>query len=418
MQIRKYKALMEVPGSVIYEYSPQSGEMTIEIFEANGNIRKRSTGNYFEAIRSKHWIHASYVDSYIDTIRMVYTYGRAKYVMASALMSNGDYRLCKYHFAPIKDEDGVVTRVVGRGEIVDYARDTDVFYNINTGSFRYSLEFKQEFDYISESILDLLGFESEEAFRKFYNNSFLDFVYEEDRERVLAEIDEQIRNGNIDYCEYRVRKADGSLVWVYDRGTLVIDEFGRKWFYVTIADLDNYKAKQLRKQREHDRMVNKFRSDSKHDKMTRLDNYEYSLHLIEKYIKKKDTGIFFLFDIDNLTAVNETRGHVTGDQVIIDFADLLRSTFREGDIVGKYNGDRFIAYMPEVSNRDVATRKASSVMNRALQIKPDGIVPLSVSVGIIEDSSIAESTDELMKMAISALENVKKNGKSGFGFYK
>ncbi len=333
-------------------------------------------------------------------------------------MANGDYRLCKYYFAPIKDDEGNVKRVVGRGEIVDYARDTDVFQNITTGSFRYSVEYKQEFDFVSESMLDMLGFENEDAFRKFYNNSFIDFVYEDDRERVLAEIDDQIRGSNVDYCEYRVIKSDGSIMWVYDRGTLVIDEFGRKWFYVTIADLDAYKAKQLRRQRELDRVVNKYTAGNKRDRMTRLDTLEYSLHLIEKYIEKKDTGIFFLFDIDNLTAINERRGHVTGDQMIIEFADVLRSTFREGDIVGRYGGDVFIAYMPEVSNRELAKRKASSVMNKALQIKSDGVIPLNVNVAIVDDTSVASTTDELVKMAMTTLNDMKASGRTGYNFYE
>jgi len=415
---KKYKALMEIPGTVMYEYNPYTDEMSVEIFEENGKSRKRSAGDYFNNARDKHWIHASYVDSYLDTIRMVYTYGRAKSVMARALMEDGDYRMCKYYFAPIKDDQDNVTRVVGRGEIVDYARDTDIFQNITTGTFRYSVEYKQEFDYISESLLDLLGFESEEAFRKFYSNSFIDFVYEEDRERVLAEIDDQIRGSNIDYCEYRVIKADGSILWVYDRGTLVIDEFGGKWFYVTIADLDDYKAKQLRKQREHDRLVSKFSSDEKQDKLTRLDTLDYALHLIDDYVQKKDTGIFFLFDIDNLTAINERRGHITGDQIIIDFADILRSTFREGDIVGRYGGDIFVAYMPEVGSRDIAKKKASLVLDRALQIKSDGVIPLSVSVAMVDDASIASSSKELITMAQDVLRKIKKNGKSGIGFYE
>lgn len=417
MQNKMYKALMEIPGGVMYEYNPNSDEMTIYIFEDNGVIRKRSTDRYFENLRKRHWVHESYVESYIDTIRMVYTYRRPKGVMASALMQNGEYRICNYHFAPIMDDDGNVFRVVGRGEVVDYATNNDVLSNMPVGTFRYSAEGNQEFEYISESLVFMLGFENEMAFRKAYNNSFLNFVHEEDRERVLKEIDDQIAVGNIDYCEYRVIKADGSIMWLYDRGTFIVDENGKKWFYVAVADLDDYKQKQLKRQRSQDRMIKKYKSDAHHDKMTRLDNHEYSLHLIKKYLDQKDTGIFFLFDIDDFKIINDTRGHVIGDQILVAFADILRSTFREGDVVGRYGGDEFICYMPEVSSRSVAKRKASSILDKVKSIMVDERHSLSVSIGIVENTAWAENTTRLVEMGDKALYKVKNTGKSGFAFF-
>ena len=73
--------------------------------------------------------------------------------------------------------------------------------------------------------------------------------------------------------------------------------------------------------------------------------------------------------------------------------------------------------MPEIGNKSVAKRKASSVMNRALYIKPDGVVPLSVSVAMIEDTSTVDDAGRLVMMATKTLEKIKKDGKSGLRFY-
>ncbi len=107
---------------------------------------------------------------------------------------------------------------------------------IPCGVFRYEAEGKQEFDYVSRGMLDMLGFDDEEGFQKKYNNNFPDMVYEEDRERVLWEIDEQIKRGPYDYCEYRIETASGQLKKVLDKGHIVYGDDGKKYFYVVIIE--------------------------------------------------------------------------------------------------------------------------------------------------------------------------------------
>ncbi len=117
------------------------------------------------------------------------------------------------------------------------------------GLFCYSADGAQEFTFISDSLLTLLDYPSEEAFRTKFHNCFPDMVYHEDRSRVLREIDEQIAaTGSLDYCEYRIEMGNGQLKWVYDHGHLVTDEDGNRWFYVVIADLDQ--VKRSRKERD------------------------------------------------------------------------------------------------------------------------------------------------------------------------
>lgn len=116
------------------------------------------------------------------------------------------------------------------------------------GTLRYEAEGGQKFAYISNALLSLLKYPSLEAFyHKF--PTFPDMIYEEDRERVLREINDQItKNGSKDYCEYRIETGEGQLKWVYDHGRLVTDAQGKKWFYVVIADLDQMIEERLKLQ--------------------------------------------------------------------------------------------------------------------------------------------------------------------------
>jgi PAS domain S-box-containing protein len=93
------------------------------------------------------------------------------------------------------------------------------------GIFSYSAEEDEQFSFLSVNMLAFLGYSREEFVRKFQNR-FSHMVFPEDRRRVLAEIDEQIRHGSFDTCEYRIERKDGSIVWVHDEGHIVTDENG------------------------------------------------------------------------------------------------------------------------------------------------------------------------------------------------
>ena len=74
--------------------------------------------------------------------------------------------------------------------------------------------------------------------------------------------------------------------------------------------------------------------------------------LINKEIIKEPTACI-MFDLNNLKTVNDTMGHSAGDQLIMNFARLLRSMIPEKDFVGRYGGDEFMAVMYHTSRTEV-----------------------------------------------------------------
>jgi len=417
IQTQKYRALMEVPGTVTYEYEPLSDRMILEIQQENGVVIRRSSDKYLESLPLKHWIFDDDVQGYIEAIRDVIKLGDSRFVQARAITRNGGYQTYRYHFAPIKNDSGAVIRVVGRAEIseIQERRHNDIA--TITATFRYKNDSSQKFAYVSENAVKMLGFKDEDEFRKFYNNSFINFVYEEDRQRVIREISHQAKEDYVDYCEYRVKKANGDLIWIYDKGTIIVDENGVEYFYVTIMDLDEYKSREIHKQRTHDKMNIKYKSESRQDKVTGLDNKDYSLKLIQKYLDSKDRGTFFLVDIDGFKQINDLRGHLVGDKVLSDFAELLKKAFRDGDILGRYGGDEFLCYMPGICKKNVAERKALDMLNRASKVKVNENESLSISVGIVIEVLKAKDVNDLVDMAEKALNDTRKKGVGNYSFY-
>lgn len=128
--------------------------------------------------------------------------------------------------------------------------------SIPGGVFQYSAEADEQFVFISDNMLKLLGYTHEEFVEKF-DNRFSQMIYHEDRERTLAEINEQIKDSDFDFCEYRIERADGSLIWVHDDGHIVTDEFGKRWYYVVIVDISEQKSieEALREKNEENNIV-------------------------------------------------------------------------------------------------------------------------------------------------------------------
>lgn len=247
---KKLQALMEIPGTVLYEYDPKEDSMIVSIRAKDGQTHERRAEHYLRDLRDKNWIHRDYVDDYINTIKKVSTTEPYGTVVAKAIFANGEYHTCKFAFSSMIDDLNNVYRVVGRAEALVEREEEDILKNMPVGTFRYEADGRQEFDYISSNLVKMLGFSSEEAFRSKYENSFLKFVFDGDVERVNKEIDSQMEDGNTDYCEYRVITADGSIKWLYDRGTLIVDEDGKRWFYVAVTDMDEYKKELLKRKKE------------------------------------------------------------------------------------------------------------------------------------------------------------------------
>ncbi|MEG2915656.1 MAG: EAL domain-containing protein, partial [Oscillospiraceae bacterium] len=119
------------------------------------------------------------------------------------------------------------------------------------GVIKYRADEGGHFFFATDSLYHMTGYTREE-FKEKFNDQFENFVYKDDRERVLREIDEQTKYGDIDSCEYRVETKNGKLRWFYDIGHLVIDEDGKKWFYVIVVDNTELKYAREKARIEHE----------------------------------------------------------------------------------------------------------------------------------------------------------------------
>jgi diguanylate cyclase (GGDEF)-like protein len=123
-----------------------------------------------------------------------------------------------------------------------------------------------------------------------------------------------------------------------------------------------------------------------------------------------------MIDIDNFKEYNDRHGHLQGDEVLKQAAEIFREQIRNSDIAARYGGEEFVVVMPE-TGKDLALlvgeklRRAFAEYPFPLQdTQPGG--RLTISMGIATFSQDADCARELVDKADKALYRAKREGKN------
>ena len=134
--------------------------------------------------------------------------------------------------------------------------------------------------------------------------------------------------------------------------------------------------------------------------------------------------IFYMVDLDNFKNVNDTLGHIYGDQAIVETAQALNKVFSDQDCIGRLGGDEFavcVTYQAfdEQTLRDFIAKKAEKICQANRRTYTDGASEVSIasSVGISYAPDMGEGFEELYTKADAALYYSKEHGKNQFHIY-
>jgi diguanylate cyclase (GGDEF)-like protein len=108
---------------------------------------------------------------------------------------------------------------------------------------------------------------------------------------------------------------------------------------------------------------------------------------------------FVLLDLDDFKAVNDTRGHQAGDELLGRVAQLLHDRLRDGDIVGRLGGDEFAVLLPDGNTRGALARIHEHL---------DAIAPASAGVAVYPEDGVTYA--ELYRVADARLYDGKRAG--------
>jgi diguanylate cyclase (GGDEF)-like protein len=165
---------------------------------------------------------------------------------------------------------------------------------------------------------------------------------------------------------------------------------------------------------------------SKKDSLTPALNHSTTMVRAELEVKRsfrsKKCIAFLMLDIDHFKLVNDTHGHLVGDQVLVNLAALCQKELREIDIFGRVGGEEFLIALPETSTSEaieVANRLRIMVAQRALATVGNKSIFITVSIGIAmfdpQDDQCLDSSTVIRKyysLCDSAMYQAKQAGRN------
>lgn len=169
---------------------------------------------------------------------------------------------------------------------------------------------------------------------------------------------------------------------------------------------------------ERKQMEKKLYNLSLTDELTGLYNRRGFFNLFKHHLKlskRQNKNLLLLYaDLDNLKEINDTLGHQEGDVVLMEVANVLRTTYRESDIIARIGGDEFVVFPVGTSDEHVDAIISRLQKNiDAFNAQNERSYRMSISVGVSRyDSLSPNSVDELLAEADRLMYSHKKNKRS------
>jgi diguanylate cyclase (GGDEF)-like protein/PAS domain S-box-containing protein len=235
-------------------------------------------------------------------------------------------------------------------------------------------------------------------------------VHPEDLPQFNASIGKHIQDETPHFeSEHRMLVKDGSYRWMLARGLAMRDPEGEA-YRMAGSQTDITERK-----RAEEQLV----FDAFHDGLTGLPNRALFTDRLERALeraKRRDDfklAVLFL-DLDRFKIVNDSLGHMTGDQLLIGAARRLQATLRQVDTVARIGGDEFVILLEDID--DVAHATSSAERIQAQLREPFNLdeneVFTSASIGIAVSKPGYDRADDIMRDADIAMYRAKALGKA------
>lgn len=311
------------------------------------------------------------------------------------LTKDGKRRLISWTITHIINEHGLGTHAIATGiDITDHRmmeerlRKNEAELRVimeNANGMVYSMSTEGRFNFVSNGCKEALGYEIDEL----KGHQFYSFIHPDDIQLYICFFNKVVTTGEPQKeMEFRIRHRDGSWRWHSTSIAPVKAETGESLFYVGICvDITE------RKQAEED-----IRYLSYHDNLTGLYNRAFFEEELIRICTNRQLPIGLIIgDVNGLKLVNDTLGHMEGDKVIKQAADIFRKSCRKEDIISRWGGDEFIVLLPQCDNAGTM-RVYQRISDSCIEI--DSLATrINISLGMAIQNSLDQDIKDVIKEA-------------------
>ena len=168
---------------------------------------------------------------------------------------------------------------------------------------------------------------------------------------------------------------------------------------------------------ERDKMIARLKKLSIRDPLTELYNSRQFYAQLEDEIQRSERYLhplsLIFIDIDNFKAINDTYGHMVGDQALLLIAKKMQTSLRSQDTAYRFAGDEFTIILPETTSDNakfVADRIRSEMEKESLVILEQEITKITLSIGIAEYQRNEKKEQFVHRADVTMYEAKKKGG--------
>ena len=282
-------------------------------------------------------------------------------------------------------------------------------WNLQTDRIYYSERWKQMCGYDDEDVTD----DPEE---------WLSRVHVADRELLQTRLEDHRAGDSKQFeCEFRMKHRDGSYLWMLARGMMIWDDNRRPARMAgSLSDIT--------KRRQAEQQLLK---QALSDELTELPNRTLFLDRLQRAIarsRRRDDykfGVLFL-DLDRFKVVNDSLGHLVGDQMLQTVARRLETCLRPGDTVARLGGDEFTMLIDDIADAgDViaVAERVQKALAQPLELDNHNFAT-TASIGIaiaqsVQDADarthlLYENAQDLLRDADTAMYRAKSGGRAHY----
>ncbi len=264
---------------------------------------------------------------------------------------------------------------------------------------------------VNPSLCQIIGYSEKEILA----TNFQNFTHPEDVAAVQRAI-LQLLSGKLTatQIEHRFVHALGHDIWVSLNASLIgsPEAHSRRLIFQVQNITDRKKAEA--------RLLH----DAFHDALTTLPNRALFLDHLEMAIARttrhpeRAFAVLFL-DFDRFKIINDSLGHLAGDEMLVEVARRLKNSVRGGDTIARLGGDEFIILLEEINNAQEAVALAQRIQTTLREpIKLSGTeITITVSIGIAYSSEHYKKPEEILRDADTAMYQAKSQGKARYALF-
>jgi len=243
------------------------------------------------------------------------------------------------------------------------------------------------------------------------HRDWLKHVHEDDQSSLLRAVRHH-RLGGLDE-KFRIRRPGGGVRWLHARTFPVHNEKG---LIVSVGGVASDVTSLVTEQGQSPFFAH-------FDALTALPNqlmfYDQARRLIALAKRKSLPVGVMVVNIDHFREVNQTLGHMSGDELLRQVAGRLSGLLRESDILGRLGGDVFAVLLPDVEDTSQAAIVARRVIDALLEpVRIEGQdIFVTASIGLVFHPQDGADAHELVSNAEIAVRHAKEHGRNNYQFY-